>query len=204
VARRRDADRDGSRLVEEAVAYLQHQEELGEPDRSTTPQPRKPVLLAYAGSEPERRLLETVASLSYRLGDEVSVFHVREYDICRGSRFFLETPAEAASLTLDAVSRLQRAGIAASGVVCNENRSNVAQAILDEASKIGACAILLCGRLSGVLMAALFGSVSRRIVRRSSCPVVLVNAPVLAGRGTVTSRSGRRDTPGGGERRRAA
>ena len=181
MARRKDADRDGSRLVEEAVAYLQHQRDLpvDGPDRGSTCQSHKPILLAYAGSDLEQRVLETIASLSYGLGFELRVVHVREYDFCRGSRFFLETPVEAASVTLDAVSQLRRAGLAASGFVREASRANVAQAIVHEAGAIGACAIILGGRLSGVLRAALFGSVSRRIVRQSNCPVVLVNCPVV-------------------------
>lgn len=168
---------DGAALVEEASTYLQHQRGLpidGPSGGAGTP-PHTRLLFAYAGSEPEQRAFETITSLSCGFGDEVRVLHVREYDICRGGRFFLETPAQARAITLDAVARLRRSGIAASGVVRNADRSDVVRVILDEANEIAACAILLGGRPRGMLLEALLGSVSRRIARRARCPVVLVN-----------------------------
>ncbi len=193
---------DDAALVEEVAAYLQLQRvtPLHVPPRDTGRPQHKRFLLAYGGSEPEQQAIATTAWLSSGLDVEVRILHVRVGDVCRGGRLYLETPAEARAVTLDAVARLQSSGVVASGVVCNADRSDIVRVVLDEADQIAASAIVLGRRPRGMLTAALLGSVSRQILRRARCPVVLVNAPTFDGHGTATSRTGTCGVPGDGLR----
>lgn len=194
---------DGDALVEEVAEYLQLQRATpGDGPADDTDRPRhKRVLLAYGGSEPEQEAIAATAWLLSGVDIEVRVLHVRVGDVCRGACFYLETPAEARALTLDAVERLRGSGVAASGVVRSADRSDLVRAILYEADGIAASAILLGGRRRGMVLTVLLGSVSRRIVRGARCPVIVVNSPPATARLSPGSGGSGFSAMGGSPRR---
>jgi nucleotide-binding universal stress UspA family protein len=168
---------DGALLAEEAASFLLEQL-LGK--RHDDPRSRSAyrLLLPYTDSEPAQRALEAVVELSSRVTIEVRVLHVREWDdFGRGGRFFFETREEALAIARDAVGRLLRHGLGASGVVETSRRRGVPSEILAKADQLGADAIVVGSRQRPLITAALLGSVSHRLMRRANRPLILVPTP---------------------------
>jgi nucleotide-binding universal stress UspA family protein len=135
------------------------------------------ILLPYSGSESAELALETAIQLFSGSACEIRVVHFREWIASRAGPSFLFTQSQAGRLAADAALRLRRSGFAASAVVRDSNRSMVPVRIIGEAAVVRADAIVLGARRRRAFTAAVMGSVSRRVVRQSPCPVVLAHPP---------------------------
>lgn len=169
----------GADLAEEASAFLRFGVDLPEADGGRGDAPRRRILLPYADTEPGKHALEATVDLSTALHADVRVLHVRQWDGCRGGRLFLETREESLVVTRHAVKWLQRQGVAASGVVRIARRAYVPDSIIAEAESCDATTIVLAARLRRILVAALVGSISFRVSRRTARPVILLHPPHL-------------------------
>lgn len=189
-------------LVEEISAFLRsHPEE---------PTPLAPggggpgglrVILPYSGSGAAERAVAAMIQLAPSLRAEVRVLHVREFETCRGARFFLTTQGEALRLVDGAVSQLRRRGVAATGVVRPARWGDAAGAIVDEARRAGASLILL-GAHRRRLVDRLRPNVVRRVLRHAPCGVLVVRTDTPPGSSGRTG--GRRGTGTGPDLPRAA
>jgi nucleotide-binding universal stress UspA family protein len=92
----------------------------------------------------------------------------------RGARFYPETSDEATAALDNAVTRAWACGVEASGVVVDAPRSQVAVAVLKEASTWCANAIVLTQAPWGALSLALWDKASREVMRGAPCPVLFV------------------------------
>ncbi len=168
---------DGADLAVEASAFLRT--EAGFPGEGAGGRggSRARILLPYVDSEPAKHALESTIQLSTLLHSEVRIIHVREWSPCRGGRLFLETREESFEVTSGAVDRLRRCGVRASGVIGIARRASVPCVIVDEAKAFNAGTIILGARQRRFLWSALMGSTSLSVMRRASCPVLLVHPP---------------------------
>ncbi len=186
----RSGSGDAGALIDEISSYLQTQP--AEPSPATIRQGWSPtplrVLLPYSGSEESDRSLEATAQFAQLMAAEVRVVHVREYDDCRGSRFFLDSHEQVIQLVLDAVSRLRRRGVTATGIVRNAPRGAVPNAILQEASDSKVSLILLGAHRRRIRDLAC-PNVVRRVLRKAACPVLVVRTDPPTGHGPTPSGS---------------
>jgi nucleotide-binding universal stress UspA family protein len=136
--------------------------------------PSKQILLPYTDSRPAQRALEAVVDLSSVFNAEVQVLHFRTWEPGRGGPIFFETRNDAASLTQAAVAKLRGSGLTAMGIVHDAARLRVPYEIVARADQLRSCAIVLGARRHRVIAAALLGSISRNVIFRASCPVVVI------------------------------
>ena len=74
------------------------------------------------------------------------------------------------------------------------NRSAVAEVILSEVDNVDASTILLSTRRRTAFGSIFLGSVSRKVIRRAKCPVILVHSR-LHRQGAARSSHTRKDPP---------
>jgi nucleotide-binding universal stress UspA family protein len=96
--------------------------------------------------------------------------------VARGGYYYAETRGEARARAQQAANRLRLAGVDASATVRNARRERIPAAILAEAAALDVSVIVLGTRARGALSAAMVGSTSAAVARRSSRPVILVKA----------------------------
>lgn len=189
--------REGHVLVDEIAEYLRSQpgDPTGEP-RGGGGANRARVLLPYSGSATADRALEAMIRLAPVLSCEVRVLHVRGFDTCQAGRFFVRTHAEAVALTREAIARLRRRGVRAVGVMRKAPRADVHRAVLAEADEWQASMILLGARRRRTLVDLLRHSVVRQVLRRATCPVLVVRTDVPFQKDTPRRGAGH---PGAGQ-----
>jgi nucleotide-binding universal stress UspA family protein len=104
---------------------------------------------------------------------QVRALHLRLREVS-GFRWYSRETSKDASFVADAATfELRMAGLAAGGGVRYAAVDRVAEAIVAEAKAFGADLIVLGHPSRGELLTRLFGSVTLRVVRRSSCPVLV-------------------------------
>ena len=132
------------------------------------------ILLAVDDSPEARRAAATAAALARVAGEEVEVFHVRVFTPGKTGPLAASTRAEAVALVNAVVADLREGGVSARGEVQEAPSEHVATRILAEAEARRASLIVMSSRrLSGI--GALLGrSVSRGVLRRATCPVLIV------------------------------
>jgi nucleotide-binding universal stress UspA family protein len=168
---------DASVLEREVVRYLDTVSAPPEDDTarwSRAPSVKR-ILLPFSGLEPSQAALAATVELCGAFDARVRVLHLREWDQCRGTRFFLESTAEARELVRDAASQLQVSGVPAEAAVRDVHRARLAQAILAESGEFGAHLIVLGARSRRLVTALIVGSTSHEVTRGAHCPVVLVH-----------------------------
>lgn len=160
-------------------------QQLSEPQLGS-PWPREAA--GGGGSDPTRMLVpyngtpiaDTALDVAAELGRPAAliwVLYVRKWDVARaGVRVCLETPDDARQCAHKAVAELRRRGIPASGVVRNALREKVGQVIAAEAERLDVGCIVLGTHAHGPWVSTLLGSVSRKVARKATRPVVLVRA----------------------------
>jgi nucleotide-binding universal stress UspA family protein len=104
---------------------------------------------------------------------QVQVLHLRERELSGSAWFSRETGSEASLIAEAAVFELRMAGLAAGGSVRYAIVDRVAEAILREAQAFEADLIVLGRPRRGELATRLLGGVTMRVLRRSSCPVIV-------------------------------
>jgi nucleotide-binding universal stress UspA family protein len=91
-----------------------------------------------------------------------------------GGRFYPETSEEATAVLDDGLSYAWACEVEASGVVVDAERSLIAPAILTEACSWGADVIVLTQAPRRRLNLGFGNRVSRQVMRRASCPVLVL------------------------------
>jgi nucleotide-binding universal stress UspA family protein len=104
---------------------------------------------------------------------QVCLVHVSPREYSGRGRFALESAQEASQVVEAAAREFSRAGITVHGKVCSAMVGKESEAILDEATKWGADAIVVGHSHHGRLAARVRGSVVQRVIQGSSCPVIV-------------------------------
>jgi nucleotide-binding universal stress UspA family protein len=125
------------------------------------------ILLAIDDSQPSGRAVAAAGQLAQLASGEVVVLHVREAGPTRGCAL-LETRTEAERLVEKVITWLSGKGIEAEGELCSTRFGAAARAIADVACRIEADGPSDLAALLGS------GSVSHEVIRRASCPVLVV------------------------------
>jgi nucleotide-binding universal stress UspA family protein len=131
--------------------------------------------ILVAIDEPGQRevVLGMVRQLAAEGGSQVRVVHLRERELSGYSWYARENKDQASFAAESAIFELRMDGFAAGGGVRNAIVDRVAEAIIDEARKFDADLIVLGRPRRSELKTRLLGSVTMRVLRRSSCPVIV-------------------------------
>jgi nucleotide-binding universal stress UspA family protein len=104
---------------------------------------------------------------------QVRALHLRVREVSGFGWYSRETKKDAAFVADAATFDLRMAGLAAGGGVRYAAVDRVAEAIVAEARAFDADLIVLGRPARGEVLTRLFGSVTLRVIRRSSCPVLV-------------------------------
>lgn len=131
------------------------------------------ILVAIDDVGQSQAVLDLVKGVATEGVTEVHALHCRLRELSGYSWYARESRREAAFKAEAAVFDLRMAGLAAGAEVRYAIVDRVAEAILDEASRFGADLIVLGPPHRREFAARMFGSVTQRVIQRSSCPVVV-------------------------------
>ena len=146
----------------------------GAASQSALPSSGWHILLAIDDSPGARRAAATASTLAELADAEVEVLHVREVAQGRMGPPVLESRDDALALVGDVVRGLLDADVTALGEIQTAPVEQVAARILAEAETRQASLIVMSSRPLSAAMAFLCGSVSRRVLRKAKCPVLIV------------------------------
>ena len=142
--------------------------------------PTAPILVATDFSAPSRHAADRAARLAHETGAPLSLMHVTPGSTLQELRQWLGTGHAMERQLLDEARRQLQAladelvaqcGI---GVRTVEAAGPVLEAIDDESRRLGAGLLVLGARGAGFLRRLVLGTTSERLVRRASCPVLVV------------------------------
>ncbi len=152
------------------------------------------ILVAVDAPDQSQPALDLVRQVATEGVTKVHVLHLRERELSGNSWYSRESGQEASYVTDAAVFELRMAGVAVGGNVRYAFVDRVAEAILGEAKAFEADLIVLGSPRRGELATRLFGSVTMRVLRRSSCPVIVAarRSPEHQQAATRSSAPGRR------------
>jgi nucleotide-binding universal stress UspA family protein len=140
----------------------------------------KHILLAIDRSAPSWEATRLLVHMAPRLEAPVTVLSVVPEKASREADDKRRREYEAVrDLVDDVVKQFVAAGVRAAGDVRSSKSKEVAQEILDAASRVRADLIVMGGRARGELTGLLLGSVSHQVAMHAGCPVVIV--PAAAG-----------------------
>jgi len=146
----------------------------GAASQSALPSSGWQILLAIDDSPGARRAAATTGVLAGVSDAEVEVLHVREVAQGRMGPPAPESRSEALALVGGVVSGLRDAGVTALGEIQAAPPEQVAGRILAEAETRHVSLIVMSSRPLPTVMALLCGSVSRRVLQKATCPVLIV------------------------------
>src|SRR4029077_13427114 len=131
--------------------------------------------IVVAGGTPtgSRAAVDLVRQLATEGVTKVQVVHLRERELSGYTWFSRESRQEASYVAEQAIFDLRMAGIAVAGNVRPAIVDRVAEAIIAEAEAFDADLIVLGRPRRGELATRLLGGVTMRVLRRSSCPVIV-------------------------------
>ncbi len=140
------------------------------------------ILFPFNGSRAARAALDAVNEVSDGRPTMAWVLYVRQWDVKRGPvRVCLESAEEARQCVQAAVAALRLRGVSASGLVRNAPREHVAEVIVGEAERLHVDCIAMGANGHRALIGALTGSVPRRVARRATRRVILLDStPIRA------------------------
>jgi nucleotide-binding universal stress UspA family protein len=152
------------------------------------------IVVAVEAPGQSQPALDLVRQVATEGVTKVHVLHLRERELSGYSWYSRESGQEASFVAEAAIFELRLAGIAAGGNVKSAFVDRVAEAILTEAKAFDADLIVLGRARRGELASRLFGSVTLRVLRRSSCPVIVAarRSPEHQQAATRSSAPGRR------------
>jgi nucleotide-binding universal stress UspA family protein len=152
------------------------------------------IVVAVEASDQSQPALDLVRKVATEGVTKVHVLHLRERELSGYSWYSRESGKEASFVAEAAIFELRLAGIAAGGNVKSAFVDRIAEAILTEAKAFEADLIVLGRARRGELASRLFGSVTLRVLRRSSCPVIVAprRSPEHQHAATQSSTPGRR------------
>jgi nucleotide-binding universal stress UspA family protein len=131
------------------------------------------ILVAIDSPEQSEAALDLVRHVATEGMTEVRVLHLRERELSGYRWYARENRDEASYVAESAIFQLRMEGFAAGAAVRPAFVDRVAEGILDEARLFGADLIVLGRPRRGEFITRLFGSVTTRVLRRSSCPVIV-------------------------------
>lgn len=131
------------------------------------------ILVAIDDFSQSQAVLDLVKDAATEGVSEVRALHLRVREVSGFGWYSRETRKDASFVAHAATFELRMAGLAAGGSVRYVAVDRVAEAILAEARAFDADLIVLGRPRRGELLTRLFGSVSLRVIRRSSCPVLV-------------------------------
>jgi nucleotide-binding universal stress UspA family protein len=147
------------------------------------------IVVAVHTPDRSQPALDLVRQLATEGVTQVQVLHLRERELSGYAWYSRESGREASYVAEAAIFELRMAGFAAGGNVRHAIVDRVAEAILREAQAFDADLIVLGPPRRGELVSRLFGSVTTRVVRRSSCPVIVAARPSAERRPAIASSS---------------
>ena len=131
------------------------------------------ILVAVDAPEEGQAALDLVRQVATAGVTKVQVLHLRERELSGSAWYSRESGQEASYVADAAIFELRMSGVAAGGKVRSAIVDRVAEAILREAEAFEADLIVLGRPRRGELATRLLGSVTMRVLRRSSCPVMV-------------------------------
>jgi nucleotide-binding universal stress UspA family protein len=131
------------------------------------------IVVAVQAPDQSQPALDLVRKVATDGVTKVHVLHLRERELSGYTWYSRESDQEASYAAESAVFELRLAGLSAGGNVRSAIVDRVAEAILREAEAFDADLIVLGRPRRGELATRLFGSVTMRVLRRSSCPVIM-------------------------------
>jgi nucleotide-binding universal stress UspA family protein len=131
------------------------------------------IVVAVHTPDQSQVALDLVRELATEGVTKVQVLHLRERELSGFAWYSRESRDDASYVAEAAIFELRLAGILAGGNVRYAIVDRVAEAILREARAFDADLIVLGGPRRGELATRLFGGVTLRVLRRSSCPVIV-------------------------------
>jgi len=147
------------------------------------------ILVAIDDFSQSDTVLDLVKDVAAEGVTEVRALHLRVHELSGYKWYSPETRDQAAFVAEAATFELRMAGLAAGGTVRFAAVDRVAQAILREAKAFDAQLIVLGRPHRGEVLARLFGSVTQRVIQRSSCPVIVAPRRPGASRPPLASTS---------------
>ena len=147
------------------------------------------ILVAIDDFSQSDTVLDLVKDVAAEGVTEVRALHLRVHELSGYKWYSPETRDQAAFVAEAATFELRMAGLAAGGTVRFAAVDRVAQAILREAKAFDAELIVLGSPRRGEVLARLFGSVTQRVIQRSSCPVIVAPRRPGASRPPLASTS---------------
>ena len=131
------------------------------------------ILVAVEDFAHSPAVLELVKAVATEGVSEVRALHLRTRELA-GSRWYARESSGDASFVADAaVFELRMKGLAAGGGVRAAVVDRIAEAILAEAASFRADLIVLGPPRRREFTARVFGSVTQRVLQRSTCPVIV-------------------------------
>ncbi len=147
------------------------------------------VLVAIDDFSKSDTVLDLVKEVAAEGVTEVRALHLRVQELSGYKWYSPETRDQASYVAEAATFELRMAGLAAGGIVRFVAIDRVAQAILKEAKAFDAQLIVLGSPRRGEVLARLFGSVTHRVIQRSSCPVIVASRRPAASPQPIASAS---------------
>jgi nucleotide-binding universal stress UspA family protein len=133
------------------------------------------ILLAIDDFGQSQDALDLVRSAATEGVTQVRTLHLRTREVSGFNWYARESKDEAAFVAEAATFELRMSGLAAGSGVRYAAVDRVAEAIVAEAKAFDADLIVLGRPRRGELLTRLFGSVTLRVIRRSTCPVLVAS-----------------------------
>jgi nucleotide-binding universal stress UspA family protein len=153
------------------------------------------ILVAIDDFSQCQAVLDLVKDVADKGVTEVRALHLRVREVSGFRWYSRETKKEASFVADAATFELRMAGLAAGAGVRYVAVDRVAEAILAEAKAFDADLIVLGRPRRGELLTRLFGSVTLRVIRRSSCPVLVAQHRRGAKKAVSSDASARGNEP---------
>jgi nucleotide-binding universal stress UspA family protein len=131
------------------------------------------ILVAIDDVSQSQAVIDLVKDVAAEGVSEVRALHLRVREVSGFGWYSRETKKDASFVAEAVTFELRMAGLAAGGGVRHVAVDRVAEAILAEAKAFDADLIILGRPTRGELLTRLFGSVTLRVIRRASCPVLI-------------------------------
>jgi nucleotide-binding universal stress UspA family protein len=137
------------------------------------------ILVAVDSTPETADVLAATAALAKPLGASVRILHIQAIEVVNGGTVSgvveEEDATQAKQVVTDAVDTLRAAGVATvEGWAGETLRSDVPNAVLDQAKDFKADLLVLGARRYHGLARLFLGSVSDSVVHRAPCPVLLI------------------------------
>jgi nucleotide-binding universal stress UspA family protein len=122
--------------------------------------------------------LAMAARIGQTTGGPLRLVHVRVWDppVPRGGgRFYPEVSEEATAVLDNAMNYAWARGVDATGIIVEAQRSQMATAIVTEASQWGADVIVLTARPRRFITLGVWDKATRQVMQGAACPVLIVH-----------------------------